>query len=382
MRPTTHGINEMQTAKLRRKNMLPHVEGWADRHGKMRYYFRRGKGARTPLAGTLNSAEFTASYMAALNGLAATARPQIEQPSRFTIAALITSYKGSKLYKDLRSTSKAGYCSRLNAMTRDFGECSVKGLNRTRIIDILDDYDDRPGSKLDTHKKLKILIKHAIDEKWIDGDPTTGIKRPKGGTIRAWTDDEIEQFEKRWALGSKQRTAFALMLYTGQRRSDTHRMTWTDISQRTGRIKVHQQKTDVKLEIPLHEELLYVLDKARSNHITIINTEFGAPFTVDGFSDFMRDAITAAGLPLSCQPHGLRKAAGRRLAEAGCTNKEIMAILGHKALASVQLYTEEAEQIEMAAAAMRKVEQIHNRPSPNRPFEFGNLPKRLGSSNG
>jgi hypothetical protein len=56
------------------------------------------------------------------------------------------------------------------------------------------------------------------------------------------------------------------------------------------------------------------------------------PFTVDGFSDFMRDAITAAGLPLDCQPHGLRKAAGRQLAEAGCSTKQIMAVLGHNPL--------------------------------------------------
>jgi integrase len=366
--------------KLRRKSLPRNVELFRDRHGKIRYYYRIGKGPRTPLNGLPDSPEFNASYLAAMGGIAATA-PKIES-TRYTIAALISSYMASKPYKDIRATSKAGYSSRLKAMARDFGECSVKGLNRTRIIDILDEYDDRPGSQLDTHKKLKILIKHAIDEKWIDGDPTTGIKRPKGGTIRAWTDDEIEQFEKRWPLGTKQRTAFALMLYTGQRRSDVHRMTWTDISQKTGRIKVHQQKTDVKLEIPLHIELLYVLDEARSNHITIINTEFGAPFTVDGFSDFMRDAITAAELPLSCQPHGLRKAAGRRLAEAGCTNKEIMAILGHRALASVQLYTEEAEQIEMAAAAMRKVEQMHNRRSPNRAFKFGDLPKRVGKSDG
>ena len=46
----------------------------------------------------------------------------------------------------------------------------------------------------------------------------------------------------------------------------------------------------------------------------------------------MRDAIRAAGLPLDCQPHGLRKAAGRRLAEAGCSAREIMAVLGHKTL--------------------------------------------------
>ena len=56
---------------------------------------------------------------------------------------------------------------------------------------------------------------------------------------------------------------------------------------------------------------------------------YGKPFTVDGFSQWMRDAITDAGLSLDCQPHRLRKAAGRRLAEAGATAKMIMAILGH-----------------------------------------------------
>ena len=82
-----------------------------------------------------------------------------------------------------------------------------------------------------------------------------------------------------------------------------------------------QQKTGVKIQVPLHRDLLDVLEKARHNHVTIVNTEYGKPFTVDGFSSFMRDAIRAAGLPLDCQPHGLRKAAGRRLAEAGCTHE-------------------------------------------------------------
>ena len=75
------------------------------------------------------------------------------------------------------------------------------------------------------------------------GDPSTGIKRTKISEVRSWTDDEIRQYENRWPIGTKQRTAFALMLFTGQRRSDVHRMTWQDISQRTGRIKVHQKKT-------------------------------------------------------------------------------------------------------------------------------------------
>ena len=160
-------------------------------------------------------------------------------------------------------------------------------------------YDDRPASKLDTLKKLRILIKHAMKKKWIGADPSTGIKRAKIGEVRSWTDDEIRQYENRWQIGTKQRTAFALMLFTGQRRSDVHRMTWQDISPKTGRIKVNQQKTGAKIEVPLHRDLLAVLEKARHNHVTIINTEFGKPFTVDGFSS------------LHARRHQSRRAAAR-----------------------------------------------------------------------
>ena len=90
--------------------------------------------------------------------------------------------------------------------------------------------------------------------------------------------------------------------------------------------------------------------------MTIINTEYGKPFTVDGFSQWIRHAITGAGLPLDCQPHGLRKAAGRRLAEAGCTAHEIMAVLGHKTLAEAERYTREADQVWLATEAMTKLE--------------------------
>ena len=132
-------------------------------------------------------------------------------------------------------------------------------------------------------------------------------------------------------------------------------MTWADISD--GVISVVQQKTSTKLEIPLHGKLRLVMAIAPRKHITILNTEFGRPFTVDGFSGFMRDAIKAAGLPLACRPHGLRKAAGRRLANAGCTANEIMSILGHKTLAEAERYVREADKTKLAKAAMLKFEK-------------------------
>jgi integrase len=57
-----------------------------------------------------------------------------------------------------------------------------------------------------------------------------------------------------------------------------------------------------------------------------------------------------------CSAHGLRKAAARRLAEAGCTEQEIAAITGHASLQEIVRYTKAADQNRLATAAMDKVE--------------------------
>ncbi|MCP3476565.1 hypothetical protein NLM33_40940 [Bradyrhizobium sp. CCGUVB1N3] len=57
----------------------------------------------------------------------------------------------------------------------------------------------------------------------------------------------------------------------------------------------------------------------------------------------MRAATTAARLPLDCKPHGLRKALGRLLADAGATAHEITAALSHLTLTELERYTREAD---------------------------------------
>jgi integrase len=130
--------------------------------------------------------------------------------------------------------------------------------------------------------------------------------------------------------------------------------TWADVTGDT--IRVVQQKTGAKLTISLHSDLRAILAETKRTHVAILTTEHGCPFTVDGFSGFMRDAIKAAGLPLDCQPHGLRKAAGRRLAEAGCSSRELMAVLGHKTLSEAERYTRDADQARLANAAVARLE--------------------------
>lgn len=353
-----------------------HVERiWAK--GRWYYYFRVGKGPRTPLPGAPGSDEFEAAYAAALTGKVEAKKAGRAAPAPRSIAALIESYQGSAAFMNLRATTKQGYRTRLEAIRLAHGHRSVAGMTREAVEKgILRPYADRPGAYRDTIKKLRILIRHAmsLDPPWIERDPTAGIGKPKGGEVRSWTEDEIAAFEARWPIGTKQRLAFALMLYTGQRRSDVHRMTWSDISD--GRIRVVQQKTGAKLRIRIHDALAKVLAQADRAHVTILNTEFGRPFTVDGFSGFMRAAISAAELPLDAQPHGLRKAAGRRLAEAGATAHQIMAVLGHKSLAEAERYTREADQQSLADEGIGKVEaRKRNKGSQTGVLKFG---KRRG----
>jgi hypothetical protein len=54
--------------------------------------------------------------------------------------------------------------------------------------------------------------------------------------------------------------------------------------------------------------------------------------------------------------HGLRKAALRAAAHAGCTGVELMALGGHSSLEQVQEYIDEVDQERAADAAMIKLE--------------------------
>jgi enterobacteria phage integrase len=363
-----------------RRKLPPFVECWRDRHGKLRVYFRKARGHRIPLPVAIGSDEFDAAYRAALAGQLAVGRHKHVKPIQGTISALIASYMRSSAYLGLRQTTKVSYSAGINTLRAKHGHRAVAGLTRQRIVTgMLQPYADRPGAALFTLKILRVLIRHAIDIGWLDHDPSLGIKRPKTLEIRSWTDAEIAAFEQRWPIGTKQRLGFALTLYTGQRRSDVHRMTWADVTE--GTIRVVQQKTGRKLTIPLHRDLLSVLAVSNRDHPTIINTEYGRPFTVDGYSLWLRDAITAAGLPLDCQPHGLRKAAGRRLAEAGCSAHEIMAVLGHKTLAEAERYTREADQARLASEAMKKLEgRSANRIAQTDSAGLGRTSKTEGKS--
>jgi integrase len=146
----------------------------------------------------------------------------------------------------------------------------------------------------------------------------------------------------------------ALLLYTGQRRSDVVKM---GRQNRNGSaLRVRQQKTGTELEIPVHATLQGILDATPGDNMTYLLTSHGAPFTPAGFGNWFHEQCVAAGLAPGLASHGLRKAACRRLAEAGCSTLQIMSITGHKKVADIETYVSARNQKLMASEAMAKIE--------------------------
>lgn len=181
----------------------------------------------------------------------------------------------------------------------------------------------------------------------------------------------IRRFEERHPVGSKARLAMALMLYTGQRRSDAVRMGWQHVE--GGRITVVQRKTGARQKIPLHPRLAEILANTPRDNMTFLVTSAGKPFTPAGFGNWFREQCDAAKLP-HCSAHGLRKAAARRLAEAGCSNQVIKAITGHVTDAEVTRYTKAADQERLADVAIRALTKT------DRVRKMANRGKRLANS--
>src|SRR5262245_16731383 len=92
-------------------------------------------------------------------------------------------------------------------------------------------------------------------------NPFSDLPRYRLGTHHSWTDGELDQFERRWPLGTRERLAYALLLYTAQRGSDVARMTRNDMA--NGYIRVAQDKarkgTTNELLIPIHPALARAL---------------------------------------------------------------------------------------------------------------------------
>lgn len=224
---------------------------------------------------------------------------------------------------------------------------------RRHVRGILADNSETPHKAKHILTAIRRLIGEALDNDWMEYDPTARMKwRPKYTGWRAWTEAERVAFELRWPNGTMPRAAYALALWTGNRRSNVATQLWSDISFDRDRITVRQAKGGKKLTLLLLPQLKSALETLPRRDGTVITTEYGKPFSEKSRTGMMAHWTKLADLEPGCTFHGLRKTLGKYLAEGGATAKQSAGVLGHDDLDHVELYSREAEQELLAVAGM------------------------------
>src|SRR6185295_20304583 len=99
-------------------------------------------------------------------------------------------------------------------------------LTREHVQRIVNEKISTPFAQRNFLNTLRAMFKWAMKEGRIPDDPTLGVTREMVKTTgyKTFSEDHIARFEAVHAIGTKGRLAFALLLYTGQRRSDVVKM--------------------------------------------------------------------------------------------------------------------------------------------------------------
>ncbi|MCP1215613.1 tyrosine-type recombinase/integrase [Acetobacter orientalis] len=357
---------------------LPYVDK-ATTKGKTYYYYRR-EGQRLRIQGSPGEPQFLANYTRLHNAaekaeIKAKTRPGVLPGS---LAALIVAYKKSPEWTDTAQSTKVDYLKALDPLATLYGHLLVADMPRKFVFWLRDHYATKPAEKegdppTKTPRRanrmitvLSILLSWAVNREWRPDNPALRVPKLKTGEgYRAWTDSELEQMLTAPTTTEDIRAAVILALATGQRGQDLIKMMWTDYDGEG--IYIVQGKTKARVWVPLHDRARQMLNTMpRTLASTILTRADGQPWKIDHFRHEMGDQIREAGL-VGLVTHGLRTTAAKWLAEAGCSEREIMAITGHTSSTMVSRYVREASQKTRAKSAAEKVARYREKEASAKP---------------
>jgi integrase len=333
----------------------PHLVRETTRHSRVVWYVRRSKGARIRIRAAYGTPEFTAAYEAAIKGETA------PDPAKFnakTLGWLVDRYRESAAWAKLSTATRRQRECILRLLTKAAGREPISRIDKATINKGVERRMDRPHSARHFLQTMRGLFQWAVTAKLADHDPTAGIKtiRPQTDGHVPWTDEWCDWFEARWPLGTRERVAYAVLMYTGLRRGDAVRVGRPHIKKGIITIRTEKRsggKPGKVVTIPILPPLQEALDAGPIGDLTFIAGVNGRPLKKESFGNWFRDVCEAAGVP--SRAHGMRKAGATRAANNGATEAQLEAIFAWSGGAMASLYTREANRVKLAADAASKL---------------------------
>lgn len=322
-----------------------------------------------------DSASFGEHYAAARRGeQLSTTPPERIQPQRRTLGALIDAYL-AHLAREVENNSKSpltlkhrkSVLSKVAAMpdathTRTMGEYHCD-LPAQAMMHIQDAWGSRTAQADTSIKALRAAYAWAIRREWVAHNPAAAVKlvhKSKGGAT-AWSTDDIRKFLRTHQEGTAAHMWIMLGLWTGARLDD---LSWLGRAQEitlSGTKWLSWQpgkKGSAHVTLPIAPQLFAATRAGSVIGKSYILNANGAPFA-NGASLAERVRKWTAEAKLEKRSsHGLRKAMGALLAEAGASEHQIMSVMAHTKPTTSAIYTKSAQRTQMAGAAMHAIRDL------------------------
>src|SRR6516225_5851473 len=330
----------------------PHLHREVTRHGRVVWYVRVDKGPRIRLRAEFGTPEFDAEYETAISG--STVRPRKNAPTTGMLAWLVARYRETS---DWSILSVATRRQRENIFRHVLETAGDKPFARIDAVAINAGIERRAKTPAQAHHFLETmrgLFKWAKKARMVKVDPTADVDAPRrkeGPGFPAWSETDVEKYERRWPVGTRERVWLDVLLYTGLRRGDAVRLGRQHV--RNGIAQLVTEKTGTIVTLPILPVLAATLAAGPCGDLTFIVGESGQPLTKESFGNMFRDACRAAGVPGSA--HGVRKIAATRAANAGATVAQLEAIFGWSGGSMAALYTRAADRRRLSIEAMSKL---------------------------
>ncbi len=342
--------------------------------GKIRYRFIRHRGApKIGIKGQPGEPEFERRYNELLVGgdvnhtrklLRKARNSNYDEGTWGDLVERYLEHMDGQVAKGMiaEGTSKT-YGGILKRTMAAIGDAPVASIRKADINQILTVLAPSAATHNNMLKSVRSMFQYAVDHTGlIDSDPTQGVKYAtiKSNGHDEWSPAQIKQFLDFHPVGTTAHLALTLLLYAACRRSDVVKLGPKNLKTigETTYLEFTQTKHDGSsgsmVSIPVDDHFMDVLEATETGNDTFLITHYGSPFTANGFGNRMRKWCSTAGLPKGISAHGIRKSIGSMMAEADCSNYQIMAVHGHSDPRSSEYYTRRARRRKLAEQGREK----------------------------
>lgn len=331
------------TGVIMPRKLPPFVTREKTRHGRVVFYFRRGKGNRIRLP-DLQSPEFKAAYDDALSGKASREKRIAAMPTK-SLRWLVARFMESGAWAALATDTRKKHSRFYELAIAQSGNADYAGITRRTIQKSMDMRASTPWEANNFLKAMRALFRWAVIGDYVKADPTAGVKLFSGKTdgFKVWTREDGEKFCTYWPVGTKPRLAFELFLVTGLRRGDLHKLGPQHLKGDVLSIRAEKPPHHlITLQVP--QFLLNTIAKTPIGDMAFMTKDGEMPFTSkESFGNWFSARCREAGIESGKSAHGIRKLSATIAADAGATTHELMAQYGWSNPHQAETYTRGAD---------------------------------------